>query len=46
MYAEITDNSSKIINKTEIVEAPIEVNNNEAFNRLINSLGGRYGNPI
>ena len=46
MYAEITDNSSKIINKTEIVEAPIEVNNNEAFNRFINSLGGRYGNSI
>ena len=46
MYAEITDNSSKIINKTEIVEAPIEVNNNEAFSRFINSLGGRYGNSI
>ena len=46
MYTEITDNSSKIISKTEIHEAPLEVNNTEAFNRLINGLGGRYGNTV
>jgi hypothetical protein len=46
MYTEITDNSSKIISKTEVNEAPLEVNNTEAFNRLINGLGGRYGNTV
>ena len=41
-----SDNSVKSFSKTEVHEAPLEVNNTEAFNRLINGLGGRYGNTV
>ena len=41
-----SDNSVKSFSKTEVHEAPLEVNNPEAFNRLINGLGGRYGNTV
>ena len=39
-------NSDNSFVKTEVHEAPLEVNNTEAFNRLINGLGGRYGNTV
>ena len=49
-FAEITMekkiNSDNSFVKTEVHEAPLEVNNTEAFNRLINGLGGRYGNTV
>ena len=44
MYQEISDKSTNVINN--INEAPIEVNNTEAFQRFINSQGGRYGNSF
>ena len=44
MYQEISDKSTNVY--SNVYEAPIEVNNTEAFQRFINSQGGRYGNSF